>query len=151
MTEIFNTSFETGLRVLLLLSSIQPQAASVDRITAYDFITLYSKDFEISSSNLHGDNSFNFSELASKRAKCNEGIKEFILRGLIAIKQTDNGFTYYINPDGLKYVESLTSDYKKQYLEIISKVHEKYSASSDEEILNLINRKAISELRRSKA
>ncbi len=151
MSEIFNTSFETGLRVLLLLSSIQPQAATVDRITAYDFITLYSKDFGISSSNLHGDNNFNFSELAAKRAKCNEGIKEFILRGLIDIKQTNEGFTYYLNQAGKKYVESLSSDYKNQYLEVISMVDEKYSTYSDEEILNLINQKAISEVRRSKA
>ena len=151
MNELFNTSFETGLRVLLLLSSIQPQAASVDRITAYDFITLYSKDFEISSSNLHGDNKYNFSELAYKRAKCNEGIKEFVLKGLIEVKQTQKGFTYYLSQAGQKYVEKLSSDYKTKYLEIIEKVAQKYTNKTDEEIINLINRKAISELRGSKA
>lgn len=75
MNEIFNSSFETGLRVLLVLSSIQPKAATVDRIAAYDFITIYGRDFGVSHINLHGDSNYNFSELASKRASCNEGIK----------------------------------------------------------------------------
>lgn len=148
MNEIFNSSFETGLRVLLLLSSIQPQAATIDRITAYDFITIYGRDFGVSKTNLHGDNNFNFSELASKRTNCNEGIKEFVLDGLISIKRTEEGFTYYLNQSGKKYVESLSSDYAAQYLEISQKVHQKFSSISDEEIINLINKKAINELRR---
>jgi hypothetical protein len=148
MNEIFNSSFETGLRVLLLLSSIRPQAATIDRITAYDFTTIYGRDFGVSKNNLHGDSNFNFSELASKRTNCNEGIKEFVLDGLISIKRTEEGFTYYLNQSGKKYVESLSSDYAAQYLEISQKVHQKFSSVSDEEIINLINKKAINELRR---
>ncbi len=148
MNEIFNSSFETGLRVLLLLSSIQPQTATIDRITAYDFITIYGRDFGVSKTNLHGDSNFNFSELASKRMNCNDGIKEFVLEGLISIKRTDEGFTYYLNQSGKKYVESLSSDYATQYLEISKKVHQKFASISDEKIVKLINNKSIKELRR---
>lgn len=148
MNKIFNSSFETGLRVLLLLSSIEPQTATVDRITAYDFITIYGRDFGISENNLHGDTNFNFSELASKRASCNEGIKEFVLNGLISINRTDRGFTYYLNQTGKNFVASLSSDYVTQYLGIVEKVHKKYADVSDEEIIKLINKKAIKELRR---
>ena len=88
MNEIFNSSFETGLRVLLVLSSIQLKAATVDRIAEYDFITIYGRDFGVSHINLHGDSNYNFSELASKRASCNEGIKEFVLSDLISIKRS---------------------------------------------------------------
>lgn len=148
MNEIFNSSFETGLRVLLVLSSIQPKTATIDRIAAYDFITIYGRDFGVSHINLHGDSNFNFSELASKRARCNEGIKEFVLNGLISINRTQEGFTYFLNDNGKKYVESLSSDYANQYLEIIQKVHKKFAGTSDEGIINLINKKAIKELRR---
>lgn len=148
MNEIFNSSFETGLRVLLVLSSIQPKTATIDRIAAYDFITIYGRDFGVSHINLHGDSNFNFSELASKRASFNEGIKEFVLNGLISINRTQEGFTYFLNDKGKKYVESLSSDYANQYLEIIQKVHKKFAGTSDEGIINLINKKAIKELRR---
>lgn len=148
MNELFNSSFETGLRVLLLLSSIQPQSATVDRIAAYDFMTVYGKDFGVSQINLHGDSNFNFSELASKRANCNEGIKEFVLNGLISINRTNVGFTYFLNPAGKKYVSSLSSDYAEQYLAISKEIHRKFSTLSDEEVVNHINKKAIKELRR---
>lgn len=148
MNDIFNSSFEAGLRVLLLLSSICPQSATVDRITAYDFMTIYGKDFGVSEINLHGDSNFNFSELASKRAQCNEGIKEFVLNGLISIRRTNEGFTYTLNSAGKKYISSLSSDYAKQYLTTSKAVQNKFSALSDEELLNQINKKAIKELRR---
>lgn len=148
MHEIFNSSFETGLRVLLVLSSIQPKAATVDRIAAYDFITIYGRDFGVSQNNLHGDSNFNFSELASKRASCNEGIKEFVLDGLVSINHTKEGFTYYLNDSGKTYVKSLSSDYAVQYLAISKEVHIMFADKSDEEIIKLINKKAIKKLRR---
>lgn len=149
MNKLFNSPFDAGLRCLLLLSCISPNAATIDRISAYDFITIYSKDFDISHNNLHGDSTFNFSELASKRASCNDGIKEFILAGLVSINRTKKVFTYNINHRGRKYVESLSSDYATQYYSIAKKVHTKFSGVSDEEILNFINKKAIKALRRN--
>lgn len=148
MNEIFNSSFETGLRILLLLSSISPQAISIDRITAYDFITIYGKDFDVSNTNMHGDSNFNFSELAIKRSNCNEGVKEFVLKGLIDINQTDEGFSYQITPTGQSYVSSLSSEYAELYLATSSVVHKKYSDISDAKLMTLINQKAIKELRR---
>jgi len=148
MHEIFNSSFETGLRILLILSSIQPRAATIDRIAAYDFITIYGRNFDVSQVNLHGDSNYNFSELASKRTSCNEGIKEFVLNGLISINRTKEGFLYYLSPSGKKYVESLSSDYAVQYLAISKEVHTKFADTQDEEIINIINKKAITELRR---
>lgn len=132
----------------MVLSSIHPKAATVDRIAAYDFITIYGRDFGVSQNNLHGDSNFNFSELASKRANCNEGIKEFVLDGLISINRTEEGFTYYLNDSGKTYVKSLSSDYAAQYLAISKEVHNMFADKSDEEIIKLINKKAITELRR---
>lgn len=148
MNKIFNSPFEAGLRSLLVLYTMQPKTATVDRITAYDFITIYSSDFEITEQSLHGNNHFNFSELASKRNSCDQGLKEFALNGLISVHRNKQGFTYGINNTGKAYVESLSSDYAQQYLEIILLVHDKFRNISDEDLLRLINKKAIEELRR---
>ena len=56
MTNVFNTTFELSLRVLLTLDSSNNSPRTVDIITALDFITVYGKDFGISDENLHGDN-----------------------------------------------------------------------------------------------
>lgn len=42
---------------MLLLSVVSPKSMTIDRITAYDFMTIYGKDFDVSEKNLHGDNS----------------------------------------------------------------------------------------------
>lgn len=148
MNKLFNTSFESGLRSLLVLYTVRPKQLTIDRIAAYDFITLYSHSFGITEYNLHGNSIFNFSELASKRARCSDGVKEFVLNGLIYIKRTNSGISYGLSDLGLKYIESLTSDYTIQYLRINALVHEKYKGLSDEDLLQMINKKAIQELRR---
>lgn len=57
MNDLFNTPFETGLRAMLILSIIRSGGMTIDRLSAYDFMTIYGRDFEVSDWNLHGDNS----------------------------------------------------------------------------------------------
>lgn len=44
MNNIFNTSFEVSLRILIILNTVQTRLSS-DRITALDFIAIYGKLF----------------------------------------------------------------------------------------------------------
>ena len=54
MKTVFNSTFEISLRILLLLSESEDAGLSIDRIAAYDFITIYSKYFDLSDRVLHG-------------------------------------------------------------------------------------------------
>ena len=148
MNDLFNTPFETGLRAMLILSIIRSSGMTIDRISAYDFMTIYGKDFEVSDRNLHGDNSYSFSELSSKRVVCSEGVKMFVLDGLIAVNRTQGGFLYKLTAAGRKYIGTLESDYKDQYLAIAQNVHKKYARKSDSTILKEISCKAVQSLRR---
>ena len=133
---------------MLILYSANLQGMTLDRIAAYDFITLYGHDFAVSKTNLHGLNPFNFSELSAKRAACSEGIKLFVLDGLIAVTQTQRGLLYSITQTGHKYVQNLESDYKLQYLSIFKAVQKKYDSISDTELIKTINNAGITALRR---
>ena len=66
MTELFNTPFETALRVLLLLESEARTDFSINMIAAVDFAALYGRSFAFSGMNLHGDNLFKFSEFRNE-------------------------------------------------------------------------------------
>ena len=125
MNELFNTPFETGLRAMLILFATRSQGMTIDRITSYDFMTIYGSDFGVSEKNLHGINHFSFSELTSKRAICSEGVKSFVLDGLISVIRNNDGFLYALTSAGKKYIQSLDSDYRTQYLEIVTAVHTK--------------------------
>ena len=148
MNDLFNTPFETGLRAMLILSVIRSGGMTVDRLSAFDFMTIYGKEFEVSDRNLHGDNSYSFSELSSKRSVCSEGIKMFVLDGLIAVNRTKSGFLYKLTVAGRKYVGALESDYKNQYLAIAEAVQKKYARKSDSAIMKEISSKAVQSLRR---
>ena len=63
--EIFNTTFENMLRVLLLVNTVG-QPINSDRIVALDFISIYGKKCKVLDKNLHGDNEFGFSEFTRK-------------------------------------------------------------------------------------
>lgn len=40
MNDLFNTPFETGLRAILILSVIRSCGMTIDRLSAYDFMTI---------------------------------------------------------------------------------------------------------------
>ena len=148
MNKLFNTPFEIGLRAMLILYVLSPSKISITRTISYDFITIYGNDFGVSKNNLHGENHFNFSELSCRKADFSKALKLFVLYGLIAITPSTKGMTYSLTPTGKTYVESLESNYKVQYIEILNKVKITYGGLSDTEITNLINNTAIKALRR---
>ena len=133
---------------MLILSATNTQGITIDRITAYDFMTIYGSDFGVSEKNLHGINHFNFSELTSRRTICSEGVKAFVLDGLIAVKRGKGGFTYTLTSAGRTFIEKLDSDYEKQYTEIVKEVHKHYKQQTDTKIVKLINDTAVKALRR---
>lgn len=57
MTNNYNQRNEIALRILLLLSIID-EPKTVDVIATFDLIITYGKYFQLSNSNLHGENPY---------------------------------------------------------------------------------------------
>lgn len=55
---------------------------------------------------------------------------------------------YKLTAAGRKYIGTLESDYKDQYLATAQSVHKKYARKSDSTILKEISSKAVQSLRR---
>ncbi len=141
-SDLFNSTFEMELRVAVLLSEGAEQKFSVDRILAMDFITCYGKVFRFSDSNLHGDNSYMYSELSNRRALIQEAVKPLVYRGIIAAT-VSNGYLYQITDAGLNYVNSLESEYAQIYRSIAKEVIAELGNMTDEELMNAIHSKSI--------
>ena len=114
MNNIFNTSFEVSLRILIILNTVQTRL-SIGRITALDFIATYGKDFGVSEYNLHGDNDYRFSEYTSKREIASQAIKRLVLRGYITPHYNKSGFNYSISKKGVAFFESLNDKYAEDF------------------------------------
>ena len=107
MNKIFNTTFETSLRILLLLSVSESEQMTLDRIADYDFITIYSKYFGLSEIALHGENDFGLSEFAARRGMMQSTLKSMVLDGLVSVKRRENGFQYSISSVGKNVVSKM--------------------------------------------
>lgn len=142
MNNIFNTPFEVSLRILIILNTVKNRV-SVERITALDFISTYGKDFGVSEYNLHGDNSFRFSEYTLKRKIISESIKELVLKGYINPHCNKNGFNYSISKNGTDFCNALNDNYAEEFAAIVNKSNEIYQNYSDRKLAHHINEYAI--------
>lgn len=111
-------------------------------ILAIDFIAVYGKDFGISVDNLHGDNSYKYSELPSRKEVLDKTIKCLFLDGLIDL-DTKNGYRYQISDSGLNYISLLEDDYAEEYRNLIMKFYCNYRDYSVSELLKLIQSKSL--------
>jgi hypothetical protein len=147
MSRVFNTSFELSLRVLILLSVID-RPSSADGLAAMDFITTYGKSFQISDTNLNGDNDLKFSEYTSRRTLIKAALVDLFRKGMIMPSDTSEGFKYEITERGREHVLLLDGEYACQY-KIFAKHSCAYALNKTEQMLITdINQRAAKALRR---
>ncbi len=143
-SELFNSTFEMELRVSTLMSEGSTYKFSIERILVLDFIACYAKAFGFGDSNLHGNNSFMFSEISNRRALILDAMRPLVYRGLVSAS-VENGYLYQITDVGLNYVNSLESEYANTYRAIAREIISELGNFTDEELLNLIHSKSIVE------
>lgn len=148
MTKLFNSTFEVSLRAVLLLSQATAVNMTIDRIVAYDFISLYSNHFDLSEMNLHGDNEYGFGELSARRTVMQSALKGLVLDGLVKATRRKYGFCYEITDAGVAFCKKQTTDYANTYRQLAKATHKKFTKMTEVEIMTVISQKATHALRR---
>lgn len=148
MQELFNSTFEVSLRLMLLLSTTGDIPMTVDRIAAYDVMTIYSRDFGLSDEVLHGDNEFGLSEFASRRNKTQIALRELVLNGSVKAVTSDKGFSYQITPAGKGVADRMVTQYAIDYKRLAKITVARFRSMSDENIMAVINSTSEEVLRR---
>ena len=113
---IFNSSVELTLRVLLVLSHYND--LNIDQIAIIDFKTTYGRYFGNTEYNLHGDNEFGLQEYGLRRQKISNSIKEGVLQGIITYREfAKKGFLYYLSTGGKSIINNFPKEdlYFKEY------------------------------------
>lgn len=136
--KIFNTPFENMLRILLLTETVN-KPMNIDRMAALDFICIFGKKCRVLDKNLHGDNEFGFSEFTTKRERITEAAKLAVKNNFLMVENTKDGFAYSINARGKQVNKGLQSPYARAYVIGAKIVNSRFSAYSDEEILEYIS------------
>ena len=150
MTELFNTVFEMKLHLLFVLSSDIGTPMSIDKILATDFVAVYGKEFGISSSNLHGDNPYKYSEIPAKRDLIQSAIKEAVLDGFVDfLPSAEAGMVYRINFKGIDFCNSFHTSYANEYQILVHLALDYLSSKTESEISAFLNEKAITSIRKA--
>lgn len=146
MNTLLGSAFEACLRILVLLEAAQDHTLMEDTIAPLDFITVYSKDFDMTDSNLHGNNKYRFGEYAHRREVVQSALKRLVLDGLIDVSQTTEGYEYTLSRNGIEFLSNLHSDYADDYYDTATQVMVKTKGKSGGELTNIINRRTIASL-----
>ena len=139
---IFNSTFEFELRVLLLLSAARKKAFAIERIVSLDFIVCYAGNFQMPYLNPQGDNQYMFSELASRREHIRDAIKSLVMQGLIEVS-LDNGYVFNISEAGSTFIKKLKSEYATQYKKIAADAIKQFKNYSDLELDRMLHESSV--------
>ena len=148
MEKVFNTTFEVSLRLMLLLSVAEGTPMTVDRIAAYDVMTIYSRIFGLSEEVLHGNNEFGLSEFASRRNKTQAALRELVLNGSVKAITSNKGFCYQITPAGKGIADKMVTQYATDYKRLATITAAGFRGKSDADVLAVVNMTAEDSLRR---
>ena len=136
MTNIFNSTFENSLRIVILLSNCSIEIRQ-ERIVYLDFITCYSHDFGFSE-NINGNNSSKKAEITLRRAKIKKALHELVVDGFIKPIDNESGHYFMITLEGKQFSEQLSSNYANKYRIISRSVITQFSDKTDKGLLDLI-------------
>jgi hypothetical protein len=148
MNNLFNSTLEISLRILLTLYAEESKGINLDSIVTADFITIYAKDFGVSGSNLHGNNEFSFAEYAARRSQAQNAIKALVIDRLITVSSQEDGFHYTISELGKQLCSSMTTEYSRAYLTTAYKTIDFMKNTNQRKLIALISKEAAKAIQR---
>lgn len=152
MNSLFNTVFETELRLLIMLEVIgYPEICNTtaEKLAAVDFVALYGASFGITGSNLHGDGDYRFSEFATRRELTQKALRELVGRGFVRAANSAAGFVYTITGAGKTFCKELNDEYAGEYREALASVLDETGEMSEQNLAVFINQHSVNSLKRS--
>lgn len=121
-TKLFGSTFETSLRVLLLLNELSDFALDGQQICCIDFMAIYGADFGFADENLHGNGLFRLSEFSAKSQLVTQAIKKLVLNSFVDFVPASSGYTYSINPLGKVTVQRISDSYVDEYCIVVKEI-----------------------------
>ncbi|MGX8679639.1 MAG: ABC-three component system middle component 2 [Sphaerochaetaceae bacterium] len=146
MSDLFNSVFETSLRVLLLMPIIN-EPASFDKIALLDFMTTYSKVFNLTDENLNGNSDFVFSEYTLRRELVKSAIKKLVLEGLLTPSIEEECLMLASSSQGRTAQTKMVDSYSKKYQAAAKTVLAFTKNMNEQQIASLITEKAVSSVK----
>jgi len=111
-TNIFNTPFELGIRMVYLLKALYPRKVDLQTLVYLDYASIYSADLGGPSS-LHTPVPLRGGEYASRREVIETGLYLMATRGFIEVSASINGIYYSLGEHGVTLIGLIGGNYSR--------------------------------------
>ncbi|WP_310831347.1 ABC-three component system middle component 2 [Paenibacillus pedocola] len=138
----FNSSFEVGLRALVILGIASSKNLDLQRLIYYDYLVIHSSDIgEIHSpQSIHPDTPHRSGGIIVRRKAMQEGLELMYSKSLINIVYDENGISYSASELTIPFLNLLESSYSKRLYDNAEWVLNYFSKFSDEELRAFIEK-----------
>ncbi len=113
MSEVFNTPFELGVRMVYLLMALYPRKADLQRLVYFDYAAIYSSDLNGPKS-LHTPVPLRGGEYTSRRDVIAEGLYLMAQRSFVDVEAGPSGISYQLGDNGPALVGLISGEYARE-------------------------------------
>lgn len=135
----FNSSLESGVRTLTILTSIYPKSVDLQRLVDFDYLVVHSGDANGPES-LHAPLPMRAGELLVRRKIVEAGLLLMMSRGFVKRVPTVNGIEYMADELANTFVNSLITPYLVKLRERAQWVADKFGGVTEEELQKITKR-----------
>ncbi len=136
---IYNTTLEIGLRVLIILHELKNESIDINRLIIYDYFVTHANDFDESIESIHPPIPHRSGEIIIKRKVIQDGINLMYSRELLDINYTAKGIYYVANDLTSAFLKYIESEYASEISKYSNLVISKFSSYSDDELNDYVN------------
>lgn len=142
-SSFFNSKLETGIRALVILEAMYPQALDLTEMTWLDYFVVHTADIDEDKAigSLHPDLPNREGELLVRRKLIQESLNLIQRLHLIDVKHSDNGIQYLANDDSPSVLNLLQAPYTIELRNRAKWLANRFSAMSPLEIRNYVEEK----------
>lgn len=116
MSEVFNTPFELGVRMVYLLMALYPRKVDLQRLVYFDYAAIYSADLNGPES-LHTPVPLRGGEYTSRREVIEEGLYLMAQRAFVDVEAGPSGITYQLGDNGPALMGLIGGEYARELKE----------------------------------
>ncbi|SFF07224.1 hypothetical protein SAMN05428981_11445 [Bacillus sp. OV194] len=138
----FNSPFEVGLRMLIILAVTPVIKSDLQRLIYYDYLVLHTNDVGVvgSPTSIHPDTPHRSGEIIVRRQVMQEGLKLMNSKNLINIIYDENGISYSSSQLTQTFLDLFESDYYKKLQKNASWVTSYFSEYTEIEIKDFVEK-----------
>jgi hypothetical protein len=142
MSEVFNSPFELGIRMVYLLLSLYPRKADLQKLVYLDYAAIYSEDLGGPTS-LHTPVPMRGGEYICKRGIIEEGLYIMSMSSLVEVNYDITGIYYSAGDNSPSLIGLIGGSYSSRLISSCEWVAKNFGDLNVDELSSLFNKKSL--------